>query len=385
MNAACIHIVCKAAADPEISIDRPVHAARVFHGKSCDEVLRLLPLMFSVCGTAQAIAGSHAMRAAAGEPHSEAVTVAHGALVRFEVAREHLWRVLIDWPRFTEHRQRSRALGAMQALVPQARDALFGGSPFALTPTLARDHRALDKVRDDFNALLESDVLGIAPAKWLAMDELGELLDYLETHDGAVPRLLKLLVRSGWQGACQSDTESLPRLAATDIDGILARGGADRFVEAPDWAGSARETSALTRQRDNRLVAAVIEEFGVGLLARAVASVVELAATTQDIGMIIDGFAGPGIASEQTAGNAGVTQVDAARGLLVHRVVRDGDIITDYRVVAPTEWNFHESGAVAEGLAGLSADNRDLERQQADLFLTLMDPCVGWSLELTDA
>ncbi len=382
MSPACIHIVCGIDCDPDINIDRPVHAARVFHGKSCDEVLRLLPLMFSVCGTAQAIAASHAMRAATGVLHSAEVTKAHGALVRFEMAREHLWRVLIDWPKFTGQRQRSQALGAMQALVPRARDALFDGSPFSLAPELACDFNALDKVRGDFNAILESDVLGISPARWLAMDEPDELFRYLDASDGAVPRLLKLLIRSGWQGACLSDTRRLPRLPAADIEGVLARPDADRFVEAPDWTGVARETSALTRQRENRLVNALIDEFGLGLLARAIAAVVELAATTQDIGMIIDGFAGPGIASEQTGSSTGITQVEAARGRLVHRVVRDGDTISDYRVVAPTEWNFHKTGAVAEGLTGLSTDDRERLKEQADLFLTLMDPCVAWSLEL---
>lgn len=382
MKAACIRIVCNQAATPEIRINRPVHAARVFCGRSCEDVMRLLPLMFSVCGTAQAIAGSHAMRAAIGEAHTEAVTTAHGALVRFEVAREHLWRIMLDWPRFTGHRLRSRALGAIQSLVPQARDALFESNPFALAPQASCDRRALDAVRDDFNVILEQDLLGLSPARWLAMDEVAELLAYLESHDGAVPRLLNLLVQSGWQAACPSRTESLPRLVAADIDGILADGGADRFVEAPDWAGSARETSALTRQRDNPLVAAVIETFGIGLLARAVAAVVELAATTQDIDMIMEGFTAPGIVSEQTAGHAGVAQVEAARGRLVHRVVRDGDIITDYRVVAPTEWNFHQAGPVAEGLTGLAEGSRDAMQQQADLFLTLMDPCVDWSLEL---
>ena len=382
MSPACIHIVCGGNCDPDISIDRPVHAARVFHGKSCDEVLRLLPLMFSVCGTAQAIAGSHAMRVAAGAPHSDAVTRAHGALVRFEMAREHLWRILIDWPKFTKQRQRAQALGAMQSLVPKARDALFDGSPFSLAPRLRCGSPDLDTIRNDFNAILESDVLGMPPARWLAMDDPDDLFRYLETHDGAVPRLLRLLVQSGWQGACRSDTECLPRLAAADIEGVLAKPDADRFVEAPDWTGIARETSALTRQRDKHLVAALIEQFGLGLLARAVAAVVELAATTQDIDMILDGYAGPGIASEQTDRNTGITQVEAARGRLVHRVVRDGDIISDYRVVAPTEWNFHKAGPVAAGLAGLGADDSEHLKEQADLFLTLMDPCVAWSLEL---
>ena len=51
MTTACIQVVCNDSGRPEISIDRPVHAARVFSGRSPDKVLELLPLLFGVCGT----------------------------------------------------------------------------------------------------------------------------------------------------------------------------------------------------------------------------------------------------------------------------------------------------------------------------------------------
>ena len=85
--------------------------------------------------------------------------------------------------------------------------------------------------------------------------------------------------------------------------------------------------------------------------------------------------------SEKTAAKTGISQVEAARGRLVHRVVCDDGVVSDYRIVAPTEWNFHATGSVADGLAHLATDRPDVV-QQADLFLTLMDPCVGWSLEV---
>ena len=115
---------------------------------------------------------------------------------------------------------------------------------------------------------------------------------------------------------------------------------------------------------------------------RALASVTELAATSRDVGAILDGAIEPGIVAESTAADTGVAQVEAARGLLLHRVALDGKRIEDYRVVAPTEWNFHADGAVAEGLAAMTSTDREVALQQADLFLTLMDPCVRWSLEI---
>jgi hypothetical protein len=382
MTAACIQVVCNESGRPEISIDRPVHAARVFSGRSPDEVLRLLPLLFGVCGTAQAVAGVHAMRAALGKSPDVSLTAAHGALVRFEVAREHLWRILLDWPRFTRYRPPARALETMKSLLPRARAALFDGDPFQLAPVVNHRQAAIDAICGDLRATLEEDVLGAGLDEWLAIQSVGSLLEYVGNRDGAAPRLFALLLAKGWQGACRSTPEQLPALAAAAIEGVLANGSADRFVEAPDWAGIARETSALTRQRAHPLIQAVTAEYGVGLLARALAAVHELAATPKAITGILAGIGDPGIEAERTAANTGVAQVEAARGRLVHRVVSAPDVVSDYRIVAPTEWNFHATGSVAEGLTGLPADGGDDGRLQADLFLTLMDPCVGWSLEL---
>lgn len=382
MTAACIHIVCKEGSRPAIDIDRPVHAARVFTGKSLEDVLRLLPLMFGVCGTAQAVAGVHAMRAAADVRPSPSVTAAHGALVRFEVAREHLWRILLDWPRFCEYRSNAATLGAMQALVSRAREALFASEAFVLAPAVELRRTEFDAVSADLLRTLKKDVLGVDAREWLTLDSVTSLHDYVESNDGAVPRLLAALLANGWQSACRSRPDRLPVLAAAAIEGILAYGSADEFVEAPAWGGRPRETSALTRQQQHPLIQAVAREFGVGLLTRALAAVVELADTPRAVADIIDGIEDAGISSERTADNTGLAQVEAARGLLVHRVVATDGVVDDYRVVAPTEWNFHASGSVAAGLADLSADCSGAAEQQADLFLTLMDPCVRWSLEL---
>jgi hypothetical protein len=338
--------------------------------------------MFGVCGTAQAVAGFHAICAATEVPPPTTVTAAHGALVRFEVAREHLWRILLDWPRFSHYRPNAATLGAMQALMPRARDALFASEPFVLAPTVELMRSELDAVSDDLLSTLKEDVLGMDAREWLTLDGVAALHDYVASHDGAVPRLLAALLANGWQGACRSRPERLPALVAAAIDGILADVSADEFVAAPAWGGKARETSALTRQQGHPLIQAVAREFGVGLLARALAAVIELADTPRAVTDIIDGNADPGITSERTADNTGLAQVEAARGLLVHRVVATDGVVNDYRVVAPTEWNFHASGSVAAGLADLSSGGGDAAEQQADLFLTLMDPCVPWSLEL---
>ena len=69
-------------------------------------------------------------------------------------------------------------------------------------------------------------------------------------------------------------------------------------------------------------------------------------------------------------GASAIAWVETARGLLVHRVALDGERIAGYRIVAPTEWNFHPAGAFARGALGLAAADDGAARDAA---------CAGWS------
>ncbi len=79
--------------------------------------------------------------------------------------------------------------------------------------------------------------------------------------------------------------------------------------------------------------------------------------------------------------SAGVGQVEAARGRLVHRVEIESGMIRGYRILAPTEWNFHPDGVLARGLEGLPVGS-DLNALVA-LTVEAVDPCVGYQIETT--
>ena len=52
--------------------------------------------------------------------------------------------------------------------------------------------------------------------------------------------------------------------------------------------------------------------------------------------------------------------------------IDDAGRVQHYRVLAPTEWNFHPHGALATALAGLGAD----DTASAQLLAAAFDPCV---------
>jgi len=87
--------------------------------------------------------------------------------------------------------------------------------------------------------------------------------------------------------------------------------------------------------------------------------------------------------AEATGKGIGIAQVQAARGLLIHRVAIHRGRISDYRILAPTEWNFHPRGVVFQGLAALPISDADTLARQAGLFVTAVDPCVDYHVTIS--
>lgn len=77
----------------KLSCERPA-VARLLHGRDAAQAVALLPLLYSLCGQAQGIAARAALAAARGMGEAERLDTA----VRAEAAREHAWKLFVDWP-----------------------------------------------------------------------------------------------------------------------------------------------------------------------------------------------------------------------------------------------------------------------------------------------
>jgi uptake hydrogenase large subunit len=78
----------------EVLCTRP-EVTRILRGQPADTAVALVPLIYSLCGKAQGIAARAALAAARGnvvEAHVDAEALA-------EAAREHAWKLFIDWPK----------------------------------------------------------------------------------------------------------------------------------------------------------------------------------------------------------------------------------------------------------------------------------------------
>ena len=196
---------------------------------------------------------------------------------------------------------------------------------------------------------------------------------------GQRDELLALLTRPSIQSlrihlrqlddAYASPTRSLPALDARGSLAVWPRLTAE-FCRQPQWYGAAAETGALARQQAD----ATLPFMSAHWQARF-DELVQWAS-----GYAVAGCVGS-VSAVPVAHGIGRALVETARGLLMHEVVLDGDVVADYLIVAPTEWNFHPQGVLHDRLLGADARDRDALQKQVARLVTTLDPCVPWELE----
>ena len=340
---------------------------RLLLGQRGGEVGRSLSSVFTLCAHAHRRTANLALAAAqtgSPVPLNEAPV-----LLWLETARDHLRSMALDWPqRLPQAHADARKLGWLSGC------PLPLGSASAVTDAAVAWHM-LGALR----VWLEQHVLGQSVVPWLAACRDPDALAAWCRAQAA--QLAPACCLAAWQPIAQALAPTMGCLDLLDEDPVLqsarVRQLAQALVEEPDfvqhptWLGQCAETGAWTRLRQRHGQAQTRPSAWTRLSARWL-ELMELAAA--DPNTPIQSRA-PLLATGSL--NLGKGQAlawcEMARGLLLHWVQLDADgRVQDYRVLAPTEWNFHPDGALAQALAALSPDDTAAARTLAAAF----DPCV---------
>jgi coenzyme F420-reducing hydrogenase alpha subunit len=386
-------IVLRRAADgtgrATITSSRPLGIAQAFAGQRVDDAVRTLPLLFSVCGHAQGAAAAQACERAKGVVADSETRCARQLLVSIETLREHLVRAGMDWPRFLgKEPQTADMLRAMRLCMRAARK-LDPASVLRVGARVNCDGAQISAAITDMVRIIEEIVLGEPIDAWRGRQTAADLDSWALADGTGSQQLVRTIIDRGWAGAGRADVSFLAGLSEVELTERLLGPRHELFVAAPTWDGSPRETSALARQSACPLVADLTGRFGIALLTRIAARLVEIAELprlmTDSLECRHDAANGEGEVGADAArerSGRGVAQVEAARGRLVHGVEIEDDIVRRYAILAPTEWNFHARGGAARGLAGIAGCEEDA-RAIADLFVAAVDPCVGYEVRVS--
>lgn len=376
-----IQLACGASGvtDATLESGRPLQASRILEGLSPEKALHRLPMVFSLCGTAQSAAALGACEAALSIIPSTAQRQARGMLVWMESAREHLLRILLDWPGFTDESVARDGLPSVMRLLPNMTQAIYGRTaPFKIDSVPHVDTGAAKAIIAELRSMIDSLLGGTLPDTYCGFDQW--------IREGATmpARLLRHLRSTGWDRLGHGESAFLPPLDETMLHKHLGNTEADRFISMPMWQDTPCETTPLQRQQNRLLINDVLKREGNGLLTRLTARLAELAAIPDllQAGLAALHTADKHDISHATDSGIGLAQVEAARGRLVHRVEIEDNTIRRYQILAPTEWNFHPHGVAVQGLRTLTGSNEDELRKQAALWLNAIDPCVGYQFQV---
>ena len=77
--------------------------------------------------------------------------------------------------------------------------------------------------------------------------------------------------------------------------------------------------------------------------------------------------------------------VQSARGLLLHLGKLQDGAISDYRICAPTEWNFHRRGAFYRIMTDAEFRSNIAQEKQVKLAVLAFDPCIDFTIGVSHA
>lgn len=358
---------------PGVIGQRPVlgagKLAQLLAGQRGEQVGATLTSVFTLCAHAHrrtaALALAAAQHDAAHPPAAQAAV-----LLYVETARDHLRSIALDWPQ----RQPSAAVDT-QAM-SWLRDCPL---PLA-TPRTPSDVTTAWQTLIRLRTWLEDRILHQPVPRWLSDHRQPDALaDWCRAQ---AAQLAPARCLANWQTPASALAPETRLLALLDVDlprqttqlrqlaqALVADPG---FVQHPTWLGQCAENGPWARLRHRPVQASIRHTAWTRLDARWL-ELVELAAATPDTNQ-------PGAAPLLSSGALALANGQAlawcemARGLLLHWVQLDsaGGVL-DYRVLAPTEWNFHPDGALARAVAALSPDDTDAAR----LLAAAYDPCVA--------
>ena len=365
-----------------INSSRPKNLCQHFIGKNPEQVLTTLPLLFSLCSNAQAYAALQAFQQALGQAAEPEADAARQLLVKLETLREHVWRILLDWPKLAGLNSDKTSLGQLLSLDKQVKNLLFQqGKAFSLDSVLAINTEELNPLINKLIDLVDNSVFNGQLSTFQALHNQQQLRLWQTKNPCLAADFLTPLSQQNRLAIGNNPIPCLPDLSNQDWLTQLHSVDLNHYSQQPHWQGQHYETTPLNRQQHQPLIIELQQRYGNGIYPRFLACLTEVAELA--IGLPSGCFTS-NIRQNTTnsANGTGLAQIHAARGLLIHFLSLKNGLVADYHIIAPTEWNFQPGGVVEQGLLKLKAKN-DMElKQLAELWVYAVDPCVAVKIDI---
>ena len=344
----------------EVSSSRRTNIADFLKGKSADEAISILPVIFNICGQAHA----YAAKMAFDQQYEDGYLT-----VLCENAREHILRIFTGWNIDDKTDLSQIHLSEIVGLVSMMKTA---------TTATEGNRSSVNQIAQQIRDFLQVNVFHIHSDEWLKLDSDEALLNWAHSTNTIAGRFISNTYDKNWQSVGSVEPHFLPEITFENLSDKMHQKDGTNFIAQPQWSGKCYETGTLSRNKDHPLISALAQKHGYGLLLRQIARLIELANIPTQIEQHTK-------MPKTKDYKRGFGQVETARGRLSHSVILDDDLIADYKILAPTEWNFHPRGVLNQSLQSLNTSTEVSDEEietMAQMIIEAIDPCVAYDVRV---
>ncbi len=363
----------------QITSRRPLQAANLFKGKSISQTVTTLPLLFNICSKAQTVTALRAIESAMQSPASKQTESSREALIILENLREQTLRVVMDWPPYIKEQADNRLLSHVASGINQLMQSLDPGKILSINGITSKTLK--QSQWESFRHTLSQAIFGSDADTWLnnmfknGQHPQDQIANWASRQHTQAARFIDWLNQKEWKHAGKSSIAHIPNINDNDLL-ILLSHDEQTFTSKPSWNNDCYELSWFSRKH--------LHDDGKktdnGIYTRMVARLKEIA----DLITQLDRFyIHEAVLKSGKISVTGMAHSEAARGRLTHYVEVEGNTINKLVILAPTEWNFHPNGVAVDSLNHLHAESIKELRQQAELLIHAIDPCVGYQLQIS--
>lgn len=379
-----INVITKLGKVQAVSItsSRPLSITQLFKDKNLDSIPDLMNAVYQLCNIAHRFSFLSLLNKTTVINLSQNEVSAYKLLLDLESIREHCFSIYTKWNQDSINRNLINLLDTLKKI----KSSLFPNSDaLSIKDKELQAFNSIEKLVLKLENQLEALLIGSQFRYSSVFANFESFNNWLNSSKSISANFLNYLKQHQLEHLGDVEVFLLPEINLDKISLLLDD---INFIKNPTYQNTIFETTPYSRQIHHPLIKQLYAIYGNGLFTRSVAKLVEIFELFNRVKHSYTNIKFEKI-SYNTHNNSAkltaLTQVEAARGKLIHKICIKNDKVNSYQILAPTEWNFHPKGILNRMIKSIYyTDKQDLINK-IRLLVDAIDPCVGYEIEVSDA
>ncbi|SFV58821.1 Hydrogenase maturation factor HoxV/HupK [hydrothermal vent metagenome] len=364
-----------------ITSSRPTHITQLFTEQSIQKVATTIDALYQLCNIAHRFAFLRLLDKCKVISLSKNEIMAYQLLLDLETIKEHCFSIATKWC-INDNQIINKNIIELLATIKKINSSLFSSdNTLSLNKKTIQSFSIIKPLIEKLEQQLTIAIIGNEFDAKTIFDNSSNFKHWIETKNSDCAIFLHNIQKYQFGDMGNINANFLPNTVIKKLTNLLNN---DNFISQPSYKDSCYETTPYARQSNHPLIQQLFDKYGSGVFTRASAQLLEIFELLKRIKTNYTQIHNEDIYYKiNTSANAtAMVNIDAARGKLIHRLSIQGEKIKTYRILSPTQWNFHPQGVLKQMIKLIYFKDKQDLNDKIKLLVNAIDPCVGYVIEI---